>query len=290
MAITASQVKELREKTDCGMMDCKKALVESDGDMEKAIDILRMKGISKAAKRAGKIAAEGVIVIRSAADNQSAIMLEINCETDFVARDENFRQFAEAVAKVAQKHSVDLLEDLSVLQMEDGQTIETAREALVSKLGEHINIRRLVAIATTGVIGHYVHSDRIGVLVAVAGGDENTPKDVAMHIAASHPTVVFPEQVDSGLLEREREICTAQAMESGKPSQIVEKMVEGRLRKFINEISLVGQPFVKDPNITVGDWLKKQNAEVESFVRFALGEGIEKKTENFAEEVMAQLK
>lgn len=288
MAITASQVAELRKATDCGMMDCKKALVESDGDMEKAIEFLRKKGIAKAAKRADKIAAEGKIICKQA-DN-IAVMLEINCETDFVARDENFTNFCEEVAQIALDNAIDSLDALSECNMKHGETVDTARQALTAKIGEHINIRRIALIETTGRLGCYVHGDRIGVIVAMESGDDDVAKDIAMHIAASHPIVVLPEQVDEALLERERDIAKAQAIESGKPENIAEKMVEGRLRKYVNEVSLVGQPYVKDPNVTVGEYLNQQKAEVESFIRFALGEGIEKRVEDFAAEVMSQIK
>lgn len=290
MAITASQVAELRKKTDCGMMDCKKALVECDGDMEKAIEHLRKKGIAKAEKRADKIAAEGVIAVQMSDDQQAAAMLEINCETDFVARDDSFQQFVEAVSKLALDKGIADLDALGAEVLADGKTVDDARQALTAKIGENINIRRIAYITTTGRLGSYVHGGRIGVLVAMEGADEALAKDIAMHIAASNPIVVDPLQVDSALLERERKISEAQAIESGKPENIIEKMVEGRLKKFVNEISLVGQPFVKDPNTTVGAYLKQHNAEVESFLRFAVGEGIEKKKEDFAKEVMDQLK
>ncbi len=290
MTITASQVSELRKKTDCGMMDCKKALVEAAGDLEKAIELLRKKGIAKAAKRSGNIAAEGMVVISSDAHHQSSVMLEINSETDFVARDENFRTFAENVSAIAREQKINTLEALEKAS-KAGKTIEAMRQALSAKLGENIQVRRLADMETAGIIGSYVHGGgRIGVLVALNKKDLALAKDIAMHIAASKPVVILPDHVDEALVIKEKEICMAQALESGKPQNIIEKMVKGRLEKFVNEISLVGQPFVKDPNLTVGQLLKQHQATVEAFVRFELGEGIEKKETNFAEEVMAQLK
>ena len=290
MGITASQVSELRKITDCGMMDCKKVLVETDGDMEKAIDLLRTKGMSKAVKRSGHIAAEGVIVVHCDTADKSSVMLEINCETDFVARDDNFKQFAESLISLAQNKKIDSLEGLSDAIFENDMTVEQARQALVVKLGENINIRRIATINTSDTIASYSHSGRIGVLVAIEGDNAVLAKDLAMHIAASRPSVILPEQVDANMLAKEREICTAQALESGKPENLIEKIVEGRVKKFVNEVSLVGQSFVKEPSITVGQLLESKKATVESFVRFELGEGIEKKTEDFAEEVMAQIK
>ncbi len=290
MAITASQVSELRKKTDCAMMDCKKALVETDGAMEKAIELLRKKGKSKAEKRSGNIAAEGVVVIRCDNDKKTGVMLEINCETDFVARDDNFKQFTDLLADIAISKKIDSLDELFTAEAAENSTVEQARQALISKLGENINIRRLASIKSSGMIGCYSHSGRIGVLVAIDGGDAVLAKDIAMHVAASRPSVVLPEQVDANILAKEKEIFKAQALESGKPENIAEKMVEGRIKKFVNEISLVGQSFVKEPSITVAELLERGKATVESFVRFELGEGIEKKTEDFAEEVMAQLR
>ncbi len=290
MAITASQVSELRKLTDCGMMDCKKALVETDGDMEKAIDLLRTKGMSKAAKRSGHIAAEGIVVIHCDADGKSGVMIEINCETDFVARDDNFKQFSESLISLAHKNKIDSLDVLADTLFENDMTVEQARQTLVSKLGENINIRRIASIKTSDTIAGYSHSGRIGVLVALEGGDAVLAKDVAMHVAASRPSVILPEQVDASMLAKEKEICMAQALESGKPENLIEKIVEGRIKKFVNEVSLVGQSFVKEPSITIGQLLESKKAIVESFVRFELGEGIEKKTEDFAEEVMAQIK
>ncbi len=289
MSITAAQVKELRQATGCGMMDCKKALAEADGDMEKASDILRTKGIAKAAKKAGRIAAEGVIALRKTTDNKQAVMLEINSETDFVARDENFLQFVDMVVTKALDEKADNVETLSNIIIEADKTIEQVRQELIVKIGENINLRREVFIITDGVIGDYLHGTRIGVLVALKGGDVALAKDIAMHVAAAKPLIVTPKQADQEMLAREKEIYHAQALETGKPEHIVEKIVAGRIKKYLDEISLQGQPFVKNPDISVGQLLKEKNAQVEAFIRFELGEGIEKKEEDFAAEVKAQV-
>lgn len=281
MTITASQVKELRQITGCGMMDCKKALAEASGDMEKASDILRTKGMAKAAKKAGRVAAEGMIALRISTDNKQAIILEVNSETDFVARDENFLNFVNMVADKALAEKAADVEALS--------SIEPARQELIAKIGENINVRRVALVQSSGIVGTYLHGTRIGVLVALNNGDIDLAKDIAMHIAAAKPLVVSPEQLDQEVLAKEREIYRAQALESGKPDNIIDKMVEGRIKKYLDEVSLQGQPFVKNPDITIGQLLKEKNAQVERFVRFELGEGIEKKTENFADEVKAQV-
>jgi elongation factor Ts len=286
MAITAAQVKELREITGCGMMDCKNVLVEVDGDMEKAIDSLRKKGMAKADKKAGRIAAEGVVMIK--ANDHDAVMLEINSETDFVARDENFKSFVEKISDAALKNKVDTIEKLNAV-MVDGKTIEELRKALIAKIGENVNIRRIARVETSGHVGAYLHGTKIGVLVVTNGGDEALAKDIAMHIAASKPQFVLPEQVSAELIAKEKEIFVAQAKDSGKPDNIIEKMVEGRIKKFLNEVSLIGQPFVKNPDQTISDLLKTSKANVDAFVRYELGEGIEKESVDFAKEVMAQI-
>jgi len=287
MAITASMVKELRERSAAGMMECKKALVETDGDMEAAIEHLRKSGAAKAAKKAGRIAADGAIVALVNVDG--AVLLEINSETDFVANDENFVRFCETVAAAvlnAAPADVDALRDVVV---PGGETVEQMRTALVAKIGENIDVRRFARVELGGnLIESYLHGKRIGVLVRMAGGDSGLARDIAMHIAASNPVCVSETEVASELLDKEREIHRAQAAESGKAPEIVEKMIAGRVKKFINEITLLGQPFVKDPDKTVAKLLAERNAEVLSFVRYEVGEGIDKKTENFAEEVMAQ--
>lgn len=287
MAITASMVKTLRERTGVGMMECKKALVEADGDMDAAAKLLREKGQAKADKKAGRVAAEGRIVI--AHGEGASAMVEVNCETDFVAADDNFVQFANAVGELVVNErpaDVDALMGLAL----DGGTVETARTALVAKIGENIGVRRFAFVdAAGGHISSYTHNDRIGALVAVTGGDEDLGRDVAMHVAASAPICVDESGVPAETLSAEREILVNQAKDSGKPDEIIQKMVDGRMRKYLAEITLVGQPFVKDPDVTVGKLLKGAGAEVSSFLRFEVGEGVEKKEDNFAEEVMAQV-
>ncbi|HEC16248.1 MAG TPA: elongation factor Ts [Sedimenticola sp.] len=293
MAITASLVKELRERTGSGMMECKKALVETGGDIEAAIELMRKSGQAKAAKKAGRTAAEGLIVIKTSADGKRAAMVEVNCETDFVAKDDNFTSFADAVAERALDGGAADVDALLNGPLHEGEetTINTAREALVAKIGENMNVRRFVRFESqNGFIASYSHGARIGVLVEMEGGDETLGKDIAMHVAASNPTCVAAEDVPADLLEKEREIFRAQALESGKPENIVDKIVDGRVRKYLSEITLLGQAFVKDPDITVGKLLDGAGARVVRFQRFEVGEGIEKKTENFAEEVMAQVR
>jgi len=290
MAITASLVKELRERTGAGMMECKKALTETDGDIEAAIENMRKSGQAKAAKKAGRTAADGVIVVAQSADGASAVMVEVNCETDFVAKDDNFRSFADAVAERVLNSDAADVEALMALALHEGEetTIEEARQALVSKIGENMNVRRFVRTQAQGSIASYSHGVRIGVLVDVSGGDEALGRDLAMHIAASNPVCVSEDQVPADLLAKEREITEAQAKDSGKPDNIIEKMIEGRMRKYLAEVTLLGQPFVKDPDTTVGKLLKSSGATVNAFTRFEVGEGIEKKVEDFREEVMAQ--
>ncbi len=292
MAITAALVKELRERTGAGMMECKKALVETDGDIELAIENMRKSGQAKAAKKAGRIAAEGVIVIKASDDGKKVAMAEVNCETDFVAKDDNFLSFANAVVERVLDSDVADVEALNALPLHEGEdtTVEEARQALVSKIGENMSVRRFVRMETDGQIASYRHGVRIGVLVEMAGGDEELGRDLAMHIAASNPVCVEEKDVPEDLLAKEKEIIEAQAKESGKPENIIEKMVEGRLRKYLSEVTLVGQPFVKDPDTTVGKLLESKGAGVNQFVRFEVGEGIEKKQENFAEEVAAPMR
>ena len=287
MAITAALVKELRDRTGAGMMECKKALVETNGDIELAIENMRKSGQAKAAKKAGRIAAEGIILARS--NNTNAVILEVNSETDFVSRDESFLAFANAVADAALANATTSVDALNAIDL-DGRTVEEARLALVSKIGENIQVRRVELIALNGAnAASYIHGGRIGVIVSVNGGDEALSNDIAMHVAASNPQVVNPEQVSEEVIAKEKEIFVAQAKESGKPDNIIEKMIGGRLKKFLGEISLTGQPFVKDPSTSVGDLLKSHGAEVNSFIRYEVGEGIEKKQEDFAAEVMAQV-
>jgi elongation factor Ts len=292
MSVTAAMVKELRERTGAGMMECKKALVISAGDIESAIVSMRESGQVKAAKKAGRIAAEGVIVARSSVDAKHAIMIEINSETDFVSRDESFTTFANHVAAIALAKRPATIEALGALTYPvNDQTIEEARLELISKIGENIHLRRIAQLdAPAGVTAAYLHGGRIGVLVSLTGNDIELAKDVAMHIAALKPEVINPEDVPADLVEQEKSIFIAQAQESGKPADIIEKMIGGRVQKFLNEVSLVGQPFVKDPNITVGKLLSSKGVRVVAFQRFEVGEGIEKKVEDFAAEVMAQVR
>lgn len=292
MAITASLVKELRERTGAGMMECKKALVETGGDIEAAIELMRKSGQAKAAKRAGRTAAEGVIVIAQDDASRRAAMVEVNCETDFVAKDENFATFAAAVGERALNGAASDLEELMNQPLRDGDatTVNQAREALVAKIGENMNVRRFTRFDNAqGEIYSYRHGVRIGVLVELEGGDATLGKDLAMHVAASNPLCVAAEDVPADVLAKEKEIFKAQAMESGKPENIIEKIVDGRVRKYLAEVTLLGQPFVKDTDTSVEKLLKKAGARVLRFQRMEVGEGIEKKQENFAAEVMAQV-
>ncbi len=290
--ITAAMVKELRERTGSGMMECKKALQETGGDIEAAIEHMRKAGLAKADKKAGRTAAEGKIAIKVSDDGKRAVILEVNCETDFVAKNEDFLEFVDRVAQRALETGAETVEALLATPIEEGgPTIEEARRELVAKLGENIAIRRLMRFETSsGHLSCYLHGNRIGVLVEMEGGSGQLAKDVAMHVAASKPLCVEEKDVPAETLEKEKEIFRAQAEASGKPANIVEKMVEGRLHKFLKEVTLLGQPFVKDPDLSVGDLLKREGATVVRFVRFEVGEGIEKQQADFAEEVMAQVR
>ncbi len=291
MAITAALVKELRERTGAGMMECKKALVETNGDIELAIENMRKSGQAKAAKKAGRVAAEGLIVIKTTDDAKTAALVEVNCETDFVARDENFVAFANKVGEVALAGKITDVEALKEADFGDGNTVEQARANLVAKIGENMTVRRAAIVESAdGILGSYQHGNRIGVVVETKGGDEELSRDLAMHVAASKPEYLNPESIPAEIIEKEKEIIKAQPDMAGKPDNIVEKMIEGRIRKFAGEISLTGQPFVKDPSQTVEQLLKSKSAEVASFVRFEVGEGIEKKEEDFAAEVAAQMR
>ncbi|MGZ0020198.1 MAG: elongation factor Ts [Proteobacteria bacterium SG_bin4] len=287
--ITAGMVKELREMTGLGMMECKKALTETNGDMKAAEDLLRIKSGAKASKAAGRIAAEGVIGAYVSADNQCGALVEVNCETDFVARNEDIINFAKSLAELVATKNLTDIAALSDAPLKNGETVEEARKALIMKLGENISIRRSGQHTTKGRLAYYLHGTKIGVMVDYTGGDDSLGKDIAMHIAASKPICVSKDQVPAEVLEHERQIFTAQAAESGKPANIVEKMVEGRITKYLAEITLLGQPFVKDPEQTVEKLLAKKSAAVNGFTMFVVGEGIEKKVENFAEEVKAQM-
>jgi len=280
-------VKELRERTGAGMMECKKALVETDGDLDAAAEALRKAGAAKADKKASRVAADGRVAIKK--DGGKAVIVEVNSETDFVAKDENFIAFVEAVAAAALASGATDITSLLSTDIGDGRTVEAARTDLVQKVGENISVRRAQIVEASGPIGFYTHGARIGSIVVLEGGNEDLARDIAMHVAAISPVCIDESGVPAETLEREKRIFTEQAQDSGKPAEIVEKMVTGRVAKFLKEITLVGQPFVKDPDVSVGKLLKGADATVASFVRFEVGEGIEKKEDNFVEEVMAQV-
>ena len=287
MAISAGMVKEVRERSGAGMMECKKALVETDGDIEAALEYLRKSGAAKAAKRAGRIAAEGTVI--AVVDGSSSVLVEVNSETDFVAKDDNFTQFTQSVAAVLLRHRPQDLEALAAAVSDNGESIEEMRTNLITKIGENISVRRFDYVDfDEGIIESYIHGNRIGVLVAMEGGTRDLARDIAMQVAASSPVCIGEDDVTEELLSKEREIQVAQAEQSGKPPQIVERMVDGRLKKFINEITLLGQAFVKDTDRTVAQLLDASDAKVRHFIRYEVGEGIEKKQENFADEVLVQ--
>ncbi len=287
-AITTALIKELRERTGVGMMDCKKVLTETDGDIETAIENLRKAGAAAAAKKAGRIAAEGMIAQASSADGSAVALVEINSETDFVAKDDGFKDFATSVAQAAVDSSpadVAALNAASVGEM----TVEEARLALITKIGENIGVRRFERLsADGGTLGSYLHGVKIGVIVKLEGGDEELARDVAMHIAASNPTCISEAEMPADLLEKEKDIFVAQARESGKPDNIIEKMIEGRMKKFLKENTLLGQAFVKNPDQSIEQLLKAGGASIAGFNRLEVGEGIEKKEDDFVAEVMAQ--
>lgn len=290
MAITAALVKELRERTGAGMMECKKALVETDGDMEGAIELMRKTGLAKADKKAGRIAADGLVVVKISDDGKQGVMVEVNCETDFVTKGDDFKNFCDEVAQVALATQSADLDALLAAGMSGGESVADTCKRLIAKIGENMNVRRFQLFNTDGLLASYLHGARIGVMVDMSGGSVELARDVAMHIAASKPTAVSEADVDPALIEKEKEIFVAQAAESGKPAEIIEKMIGGRIQKFLKEITLLGQPFVKDPDTTVEKLLKGASATVNGFTRYEVGEGIEKKVENFADEVMAQVK
>jgi elongation factor Ts len=287
--ITAGMVKELRDLTGLGMMECKKALAESGGDMKAAEDLLRIKSGAKASKAASRLAAEGMIGAYTSTDSRSGAMVEVNCETDFVARNEDFINFAKNLAQIVTTQNLTDTDSLAAATLANGENVEEFRKALVMKLGENISIRRSIRYQTQGRLATYLHGSKIGVMIDYTGGDESLGKDLAMHIAASKPICVSKEQVSSELLARERLIYTAQAAESGKPADIVAKMVEGRVSKYLAEVTLLGQPFVKDPDQTVEKLLSAKSSKVNGFTMFVVGEGMEKKSCDFAAEVMAQV-
>jgi len=288
MAISAGLVKELRDRTAAGMMDCKKALTETDGDIERAVELLRQIGAASAERKAGRIAAEGVIDQLVDEEGRRGVVVEVNCETDFVAKDESFRQFVRAVAESVLEYDPDNLESLSQMTLGDG-TIETARQKLIGQVGENVSIRRFERIIEeNGLIAGYLHGTRIGVLVSVEGQKTGLARDVAMHVAASKPLCVSEDQMPADVLEREKSIFLAQARDSGKPDDIIQRMVDGKIKKYLNENTLLGQVYVKDPDISVGQLLDTAKVRVNQMARFEVGEGLEKRQTDFVSEVMAQ--
>ena len=290
MSVTAEAVKQLRERTGAGMMECKKALVETNGDLDAAAELMRKQGLAKADKKAARVAAEGVVALEKSADGKSAAMVEVNCETDFVAREADFQGFSADVAKVALPTGAADVDALIANKLASGETIDERRRALISKIGENITVRRHATMSSTGFLGAYRHGTRICALVAIEGGDAALAHDLAMHVAASNPEFLSAADVPADLVAKEREIETEKALAEGKPADIVAKMVEGRIRKTLNEKALLGQPFVKDPDQTVEKLLKAAKAEIKAYQRFEVGAGIEKKQDDFVGEVMAQVK
>jgi len=294
VAVTAEAVKALRERTGAGMMECKRALVEANGDLEAAAEAMRKSGLAKADKKAGRIAAEGVVVIERSADGRSAVLVEVNSETDFVAREKDFQAFAQDVARLALAARPADLDALLAAKLPSGKTVEETRRELIARIGENIGVRRFEIVAGAAPLATYLHGSRIGTVVALEGGDESLGRDLAMHVAAINPTFLSAEDVPSEQVEKERAIFIAQAAAdpklAGKPQDVLVKATEGKLRKFLGEITLLGQPFVKDDKQTVAQVLKAAGAKVTRYVRYEVGAGIEKKQENFAEEVMAQVR
>ena len=285
--ISASRVMELRQRTGLGMMECKKALAEAQGDLARAEELLRIKSGAKASKAAGRVAAEGMIGVAVAPGGKLAAMVEVNCETDFVAKNDDFKAFSNEIAQlVVREHPVDVAV-LSARSLASGETVEARRVALVQKIGENITLRRFVRIDARGRIASYVHGTRIGVLVDYTGGNETLGKDLAMHIAATKPLAISREQVPAGVVEKERTIAAARAAASGKPANIVEKMVEGAVAKFLAEVTLLPQPFVKNDKESVAQLLQSQGARVNEFLLYVVGDGIEKRKDDFAAEVAA---
>jgi elongation factor Ts len=289
MSVTAEAVRQLRERTGAGMMECKRALVETGGDLDAAAELMRKQGLAKADKKAARVAAEGVIVVERGADGRAAAMVEINCETDFVAREQDFRNFAADLARLTLAGRVVDVPALLAAELAVGESVDERRRALVAKIGENISVRRCVVLESSGVLGAYAHGSRIGALVAIEGGSAALAHDLAMHVAASNPRYISAGEVPPEVVAKEREILTEQARKQGKSPEILAKMVEGRLRKALNEIVLLGQPFVKDPDQSVEKLLKSAGATVLRFERFEVGAGIEKKPQDFVAEVMAQV-
>ena len=288
MSIKASMVKELRDRTGAGMMECKKSLLEANGDMDRAIELLRTSGQAKAEKKASRIAAEGRIVIAN--NSFDAVLVEVNSETDFVAKDKNFVDFTNSIAESLLSTDLTELDKFNNYELSDGRTVENIRTDLIAKVGENISIRRFSKIKGAQNLGFYSHGSRIGAIVSLKGGDKDLSKDIAMHIAASNPVCIDEKDVPEDLISREKRIYTEQALSSGKPPEIAEKMVNGRVKKFFKEITLLGQPFIKNPDKSIQDLLKDSNAVVIDFCRYEVGDGIEKSEENFADEVMKQIK
>ena len=288
MAITASLVKELRERTGSGMMECKKALVETNGDIDAAAELMRKSGAAKADKKAGRVAADGAIKIKVGEDGKSAVILEINSETDFVAKDDNFQAFADEVLDTVAQNKPESVDALSELSLASGQSVEEARQALIAKVGENIQVRRFEILESADSIAAYLHGARIGVLVD-SSADAELARDIAMHVAAVNPKFIDKDSVPADFIASEKSILVAQAESSGKPAEIIEKMIQGRLDKLLAEVTLLGQPFVKDPDQKVAGLLSNAGASVNSFIRYEVGEGIEKKVEDFAAEVASQL-
>ncbi|WP_020481857.1 MULTISPECIES: translation elongation factor Ts [unclassified Methylomonas] len=291
MSISAAMVKELRERTGSGMMECKKALVEANGDMELAIENMRKAGLAKADKKSGRIAAEGIIGVKVSDDAKTVVMVDVNCETDFVAKGDDFIGFANDVVNSLLNANVNSDEELQAMLLSTGVSVDDTRRALIAKIGENITVRRFVKFTTTdGGQAAYLHGSKIGVIVELTKNDPALGKDVAMHVAAAKPEYVSDDQVSADVIAKEKEIFAAQALESGKPAEIVEKMIGGRINKFLAEVTLLGQPFIKDDSVTVGKLLASKGNAVVRFARFEVGEGIEKKEEDFAAEVMAQVR
>ncbi len=288
MAITASLVKELRERTGSGMMECKKALVETNGDIDAAAELMRKSGAAKADKKSGRVAADGAIKAMVSDDGKTAVILEINSETDFVAKDENFQAFANEVLATVAQHKPESVDALATMTLANGQSVEEARQELIAKVGENIQVRRFEILDSSASIASYLHGARIGVLVD-SSADADLARDIAMHVAAVNPQFVDQDSVPTEFIETEKSILVAQAESSGKPAEIIEKMIQGRLEKLLAEVTLLGQPFVKDPDQKVGKLLSNAGASVTRFVRYEVGEGIEKKVEDFAAEVASQL-
>lgn len=291
MSISAQLVKELRERTGAGMMECKKALVETNGDIEAAVDHMRKTGLAKADKKAGRIAAEGTLVFSASADNKEITLAEVNCETDFVAMGDEFQAFAKRVAEVAREQGLTNVEALSAAEFANGISIDDRRRELIAKIGENMSVRRVITLKTAaGILGSYLHGKKIGVLVEIEGGDAELAKDLAMQVAAGNPIALDAQSLPQDFLDRENEIHRSKAQDSGKPANVIEKMVEGAMKKLFSEVTLLGQKFIKDQDITIEELLKRKNAKVIQYVRYELGEGIEKEESDFVAEVMAQAK